>query len=295
MSVGELKHVWERGFVENHLCGCGRSFQSCEFWQAVVGHAFGGPEPMPIEVIQRLKWSVDRVRHMPQMLSRWPSRSYHQKWQQYAEIVVGLYQAIGDVSGAEIIVDSSKDLSTAFFVRSLPGIEAHILHLVRDSRAVAFSWSREKLRPEIVDRQVYMRRHPPIRVAGEWLYWNMTLDLAFAGKGPQEYTFVRYEDFVRSPLATVEQVTANLQLAGQPAVSLEGNLLHLTVKEHTIAGNPDRFQQGVVTIKPDEEWQEKMAPRERLAVTLITWPLLLKYGYASGLSRKKQSRLGPVS
>ncbi len=49
-SFGELRHVWERNFRGNQLCGCGRPFRSCPFWNDVVEVAFGGwggVDPLP--------------------------------------------------------------------------------------------------------------------------------------------------------------------------------------------------------------------------------------------------------
>ena len=41
-SFGELRHIWERSFLGNQLCGCGRPFRQCPFWTEVAEVAFGG-------------------------------------------------------------------------------------------------------------------------------------------------------------------------------------------------------------------------------------------------------------
>ena len=35
-AIGELHEVWLRSFIEDQLCGCGRSFSECDFWEQVV-------------------------------------------------------------------------------------------------------------------------------------------------------------------------------------------------------------------------------------------------------------------
>ena len=40
-----------------------------------------------------------------------------------------------------------------------------------------------------------------------------------------------------------------------------------------------RFDEGVVRIKPDLEWVEKLSKRQKAVVAATTWPLLLYYGY----------------
>jgi hypothetical protein len=49
--------------------------------------------------------------------------------------------------------------------------------------------------------------------------------------------------------------------------------------DHVVLGNPNRFEQGVVTIKPDMEWRERMSTWQQLPVTLLTLPWLAKHGY----------------
>ena len=50
---------------------------------------------------------------------------------------------------------------------------------------------------------------------------------------------------------------------------------------YTVSGNPDRFKQGTVKIRPDTEWLDEMNMRTKIAVSLLTWPLLLRYAYLS--------------
>ena len=40
VSVGELRHLWSMGFIEDRFCGCGEPFSACPFWRRVVGDAF---------------------------------------------------------------------------------------------------------------------------------------------------------------------------------------------------------------------------------------------------------------
>jgi hypothetical protein len=48
---------------------------------------------------------------------------------------------------------------------------------------------------------------------------------------------------------------------------------------HTVLGNPMRFDQGEVVIRRDDRWRTQMVPADRRIVTRRTWPLLLRYGY----------------
>jgi hypothetical protein len=88
-----------------------------------------------------------------------------------------------------------------------------------------------------------------------------------------------YEDLVRQPRESLLHIgeftgedLSNINLlSSQQSVWLDTN--------HALAGNPIRFQQGAIKIRPDTEWREKMAPSQKYIVTALTWPLLGGYGY----------------
>jgi hypothetical protein len=49
--------------------------------------------------------------------------------------------------------------------------------------------------------------------------------------------------------------------------------------DHTAVGNPNRFRQGRVELRRDDEWQRKMSHAQKYFVTTMTLPLLRQYGY----------------
>src|SRR6476469_6184391 len=40
-AAGEVRYMWQRGLVEDRLCGCGERFSECPFWRDVLERAFG--------------------------------------------------------------------------------------------------------------------------------------------------------------------------------------------------------------------------------------------------------------
>ena len=87
-------------------------------------------------------------------------------------------------------------------------------------------------------------------------------------------TFARYEDLVHDPVAWLGRRFPQVAFPGSIAegiVPLEPN--------HTVSGNPLRFTTGELRIRPDEEWLDRMKPRDRWTVTAATLPLLYRYGY----------------
>jgi hypothetical protein len=55
----------------------------------------------------------------------------------YSARLAALYAAISRVSGANVIVDTSRDPTFACLLMRIPGSDVRIVHLVRDSRAVS--------------------------------------------------------------------------------------------------------------------------------------------------------------
>lgn len=60
VAVGELRDVWQRGVVEDRLCGCGQRFSACPFWQEVGQRAFQGWATLDLDWVSHLRSTVDR-------------------------------------------------------------------------------------------------------------------------------------------------------------------------------------------------------------------------------------------
>jgi hypothetical protein len=190
-----------------------------------------------------------------------------------------LYHAIQKVSGCEYIVDSSKVASYGLLVNMLPDVDLHVIHLVRDSRAVAYSLRRLKARPEIYWESAYMDVRGPTYASVAWLLSNWFAH-SLKSRVPH-YLFLRYEDLVVDPIPFLLRVTKYLG-ASDPNLSFLRNDRFASLSfTHSISGNPDRFKQGLIEIRPDVEWKTKMWRIDKYLVTTLTWPLLLRYGYVA--------------
>jgi hypothetical protein len=277
--VGELSYLWLRGLKENELCGCGETFHDCPFWREVGREAFGGWGRVDPDEAVRLRAAVDRVRYIPLMVAGGASPSFRRRLARYAALLEAVYRAIHRVSGASVIVDSTKHVSTAFLLRRAPAVDLRIVHLVRDSRGVAHSWTKETRKPEAVGRDAYLDTYRPTRMAGRWLTYNLLFH-ALRASAAVPSAVIRYEDLVRHPMETVRRV---VDLAGLPLREEDVRWLRegwVPIEpEHTIAGNPMRFRHGKMPLRLDEEWRQKMRSRDRFIVSAVTSPLLLRYGY----------------
>ena len=281
LSAGELVHLWNRGLQAGELCGCGKGFRECPFWADVGRVAFGGWDRLNPEHIVSLQRGVDRNRYIIFMLVPvlWPA--YRRRLKAYTRLLERLYDAIHQVGGGRVIVDSSKHISTAFMLRHVGSVRLHVVHLVRDSRGVAFSLMKKVPRPEVVTGPVFMHRMSAFRASVEWMAFNALFHLLGTGRTPM--TLVRYEDLVASPRDVIRGVAADEGRAVRAADLgfIHDGVVSLDVS-HTVAGNPMRMHLGLFDLRPDEEWKSKMGARERATTWLVTFPLLARYGYWRG-------------
>lgn len=283
VAVGELSYLWARS--DRDLCGCGRAFAECPFWTEVGDAAFGGWSRVDRERLAGIRQRIDRVRGIPRLVARDPSTA---GLHELSDASRRLYRGIMDVSGAGVVVDSTKHPSTAFLLRAIGGLDLRVVHLIRDSRGVAYSWTKEMERPGIAGGAM-MDRYPPPRMAVRWLGYN-ALFHALPAFGVSVMR-LRYEDLVRRPAYSLRRISAFVGSSSNGFPFLRGRSLSLG-EAHTIGGNPIRFDRGPMDLIVDEAWRSALPTGQRRLVTVVTAPMLAGYGYlrASGVEEPLERR-----
>ena len=276
VSVGEIRQVWEYGLVRNKVCGCGAPFGECALWRPVMDGAFGGTDGVDARKMIRLRESWARTKHIPLMLTLPGERLIKRRLSEYLDTLDRLYRAVRTIAGSRVIVDTSKFPSYGFVLGMAAGIDLYIVHLVRDPRAVAYSWLRERLHPD-PENPEYMPRRSPAASALRWTARNLATE-ALWRRSPGRYMMLRYEDFVAEPQKAIGRV---LGLVGEEWTSrphVAEHKVELGVN-HNVWGNPGRFRTGIVQIRPDREWAYNIRSGDRRLVSSLTFPLLARYGY----------------
>lgn len=277
-NIGELVHLWERGVIENNLCGCGRTFAECEFWGKVGEIAFGGWRHVSGDRMRALQLRADRTRHIPALLAPGFTRGFKTSIGQYGAVVSRILRAVLEVSGAPVVVDTSKHVSTALLLRQLPDVDLRVLHLVRDPRGVAHSWSKSVARPEVIEADREMARLHPARIGLRWMWFNWAFSNMDRLGVP--VTTMRYEDFVVDPHGALDHI---FEFAGvaPTAQELFDTTTALELGEgHSVAGNPRRLEREPVAIRADDAWKAQFDPRMRALVRRVTAPLMSRYRYS---------------
>ena len=274
-AVGEMaRYFWERGVANNERCGCSVPFGECRFWQAVRQTAFDdGQEPDPQRMLS-VRQSIERHRCLPFHVSRYgglrrPARDV----KVYLTAMEQIVKAVARESGADLVVDASKIPVYAWVLDQIPDVRVRVVHLVRDSRAVAFSFQRQRSRPETAGETTLMRRRGAQDAALYWLRLNIGASLLNISSIP--YLRVRYEDLVSDVDGTVQEILrfAEINNAHEQATR-DGE----TPAIHTVSGNPVRFNTAT-DVRPDMEWQSEMSARDYWIVTALTLPALGLCGY----------------
>lgn len=272
-AVGELWNIWRRGIIESRKCGCGEPVGLCPQWDSILQEAFGRRldlrDAQRLDVLTRQRLQNRSLRAIIAARSRSPDAD------EYRSVLAALYRAVHDVTGCRVIVDSSKSPLYASLLATLPGVRLHVVHLLRDPRAAAFSATRVRELPDFGDGRS-MRQERPHVTARRWTV-NHVLCSALLPEAAASFTRLRYEDFMANPaqalgrVVTATGIWAPLPFTAERTVTL--------AETHSVSGNPGRFRLGEVTLRLDDEWRHEMRPKDRAVVTALTWPLLVQHRY----------------
>ena len=273
--LGEVVHLWERDVAKDERCACGKHFSDCEFWREVGLRAFGGWHNVDVWRILALRDTVERTRHIPRLASLRMSPARRALVDEYADWYSRLYQAAAEVSGASVLVDSSKHPALAYCLRFAPRLDLRVVHMVRDSRGVAYSWTKRVTRPESDDTDE-MTRYSPARSAMLWNAHNVAFTLLRRCGVPT--LRILYEKLLADPVAVLREVAGFAELPAPDVDFIDGGVAELG-SCHSAAGNPMRFTVGPVPLRRDDAWRSALQPGQRRLVTALTAPLLGRYGY----------------
>jgi glycosyltransferase involved in cell wall biosynthesis len=277
VNVGELIDIFRRDAPRKERCGCGQAFATCPFWEGVGKRTLDHWDSEQLAAVQRLKGRISRQRHLPRLLAMpLAGRSFRADVATYGTSYARLYQAIAAEADAACVVDASKWPVQALAL-ARAGLDVRVVHLIRDVRGVAHSLGKRGVaRPHALSEKDVMWTKRPMAAAVRWVTYQSQVELLPLCGVP--VTRVRYEDFVCQPRHTVEQALADLGLPCRPA-----QLEHLRYggvtlgPSHGIAGNPSRFRYGEIALHVDEAWRAQMSRRDRILVTAIGLPLLVRY------------------
>ena len=149
-----------------------------------------------------------------------------------------------------------------------------------------FSWQKQVARTDGGGDS--MHRYGALAAAVRYDVYNGTAQLLDRAGVPT--IRARYEDLVADPVGAISDM---LDFSGHavPAEQLDylrGDTVQLAAN-HSVDGNPMRFDTGAVPLRVDDAWRRGMSRVDRTLVSVATAPLLLRYGYVARTGRRRSS------
>jgi hypothetical protein len=288
-TSGELDLTWLSfdSRLKDWKCSCGANFWECPFWTGVRERLGDTVTTGSAALIS--SYHFGRVFSMWHL---WRSLLSNRRFDHLAHApdrylgdVATLYRAIADEAASQwaldhppVIIDSSKFPSYLTNLVSVSSLRVKVLHLIRDPRAVAFSFARP-LAPN-PDGTPSVLKIGPLRSSLIWVMFNFVTERTVRRLRLPVYQ-VRYEDLVADSKAVIDGArrfaapSSPLGMSARPEPSARTH--------HQMFGNPMRSQSGPVRVTADNRWKTALSRRDRWLVTVVTYPLMRRYGYRVGI------------
>lgn len=163
-----------------------------------------------------------------------------------------LFSAVGSVSGADIIVDSSKDPVRLAGLLATPGLDVLPIHLVREGRGQVAS---------------VLRDYPPtpwIEAAARYVWTTYKIQRAL---GSSRRVPIRYGELVKNPQEVMSAVMSAL------GARFEAGQLDWTKSvHHNLGGNEKVLLATESRLRHDTGWKQRFSPMKAFGVHVATMP-----------------------
>lgn len=264
---------------DSRLCGCGAPIEECVFWSRMLD------ELSVVEDLDRAAWAdqhpVTIRRERPAggirdlgvlegllLFGSWRILEAASRWstvcRRHIEMAGNswrLYDVVGSVTGARLVVDSTKNAARMKLLYMCRPAETRIVHLVRDGRAVASSARR--------------REGIPIREgARRWYRANRNVELAMRTIPEHAIYLVRYEDLCDQTERVMSTLCAFIGI--QPSQSMFSLQPH---DYHQIPGNPMLFRDEDTSIVRDDAWRDGFDSSDQREFDAVAGEMNRRYGY----------------
>jgi hypothetical protein len=277
-SLGEawkLPLAWADPASER-VCACGAPIAACAFWRdarkAWAEQVGDDDVARFVEGMRRYDGSGNALAWPRMLRSRLQPAA---EFQDYARRNLALYEAVVRVGGKPTIVESSLSPRRAFVLSCTPGIDLHLVHVVRDGRGVIWSHmnpAKAALRKSFEPKTT---RH----VTRYWLTANLQSAFVYAHLPPERRMRLRYEDFVTDPEAVLARLGAFVGEDLSGLLTPERAIRQPAPLRHTPGGNRVRLLREV-QVRKDFGWMEQLPAADRAFFWRWAGWLARRYGYS---------------
>ena len=253
-SLGEVMQ-WPKNLVLDSLCTCGEPMSSCAFWQQVAGQlkqsinvdVNAGAYCLDMGLIgatrERDEAYYTHSRLFVNALAKavlWAGQLLGWHWalpliKRQAQHSLALYDAVRSVSGAAVVVDSSKQYLRGISIYRQSPSDTRLIVLVRDGRAVLHSRMQSGL-------------SVPASVKRWRNYYRRMLPCLRASVPSDAVLYLHYEALASEPVKTLSDIFAFLGLPAVDALASPERDVHMA------EGNAMRFKP-LTNVSPDVRWK----------------------------------------
>lgn len=293
-TVGEMKAT-HLGDPQGYRCSCGERIKTCGFWRAVAeGMSRRGLDfditRAGTDIKSGSSWYTHRLLR-PLVRGRvleaardaglWFSRAWWTAWPEFCRRNVGLAETVCELTGARMIVDSSKQALRLKYLLKIPELRVKVVRLIRDGRGVALAYMNPS---EYADAREPERRgggtgasgvQSPVGIseaASQWRRNNQEAEHLRARVDQADWWEVRYEALCSDTQATMEGLFSFLGVRAEPTWR------EFRRQEHHVVGNGMRLDTNS-EIRLDERWRTVLTARDLAVFEAVAGQLNRRYGY----------------
>lgn len=268
-GAGEIsamcRHVWRN----DEYCACGERIHECPIWSKIMSRWM---ETCKLDAFFKLQRSVEPLFA--------PKRFFGNKARNtYSEQSRKMFAIIRDVTGASVVLDSSKAPGRGMALASNPEIDLRVIHLVRDPRAVCHAMARPIPMNIEAGVQKKITGRAPERTAVRWLLYNAMAERLRREVGPKKSVLVRYENFVISPARELARIAEAIDIDLSDIASKIGAGVPIA-SGHQMAGSRIRMRPPM-QLRFENSWSKEMSEAYKRRVYWITRRQCERYGYPS--------------
>jgi hypothetical protein len=243
---------------QNEYCTCGNYLYNCPFWNDVSNtytELSGQSYEQILKLIEKSEsWNSSKFRMVLILLQllgnsklfRYTSHfsdGIKNQWNM-ARANLTLFRAIREISDKPVVIDSSKKPIRLKSLYLAEPKNFRLIHLVRDGRAVIWSYMRSK-------------KFSIEEAADIWKMANINTLLMAVSIPKNQKIRVKYEDLCCTPSKVIQDILTFLNLEQVKRMTF----LHKN-EAHFVGGNLMRFRKEENTIVLDEQWRNNLTQKD---------------------------------
>ena len=295
-TVGELKLTpGAIGDVDRYRCSCGELIRSCGFWnrvqEAMAGRNLqfdianaGTNYRLPGDgYAHKLSAALHRGRFQETLrdAALWMYPSWRKHLKRTHKQNSALISTVADLSGAKIVIDSSKLALRLKYLLKNPDLDIKVIRLIRDGRAVALTYTDPSQFADAQDSSLRGggsggdrkgERLSKTLAARAWRRSNIEAEHLLARLDEDQWTEVRYEEYCAEPDKTLARLFEFLEVDPTLAVRDFRSIAH------HVLGNGMRLD-ATSEIRLDDRWRTELTDEDMWAFDREAGQLNKQYSY----------------